>query len=40
MIKLIDHLAIVVDVLERNRMFIEILGFEEAIRSIPGSDPL
>ena len=40
MIKQIDHLAIVVADLERSRNFFEILGFEEAIRSTPGYDPL
>jgi hypothetical protein len=40
MIKQIDHPAIVVGDLESSRKVIEILGFEEAIRSIPGSDPL
>ncbi len=34
MINQIDHLAIAVADLERSRKFIEILGFEEAIRSI------
>ena len=40
MIKQLDHLAIVVTDLERIRKFFEILGFEEAIRSTPGYDPL
>jgi len=38
MIKQIDRLAIVVIDLERSRNFF--LGFEEAIRSTPGYNPL
>ena len=39
MIKQIDHLAIVVIDLEKNRKFFEILGFEETIRSSLASGP-